>query len=205
MHNLLKRQIRRHLGNVPPSTGGWQNFLDAVNDAYEQVDLDRGLLERSLELSAQDVLEANSKLRAAFEAFPDVFLRLDAGGKVIDYTIGRTTELQLHEQVLGKPLRDVLRWDDGTRIEGAIERVRETKEIVCVEHSLPEADAGYYYEARVVPLLDDQTIVIIRDVSERRRAEEELRARASRRRSPRSANAGSPSATCPPCWTKPSP
>jgi signal transduction histidine kinase len=177
MHNLLQRQIRRHLGDAPPPTEGWQGFLDAVNEAYEQFDLDRGLLERSLELSAQDVLEANSKLRAAFEAFPDVFLRLDAGGKVIDYTIGRTTQLQLHEQVLGIPIRDVLRWGDGTRLEEAVERVRETKEIVCVEHSVLDADAGHYYEARVVPLLDDQTIVIIRDISERRRAEEELRAR----------------------------
>jgi signal transduction histidine kinase/PAS domain-containing protein len=178
MHRLLRRQIGRYLGDAPPSMEGWQRFLDAVNEAYEQFDVDRGMLERALELSAQDVLEANSKLRAAFEAFPDVFLRLDATGKVTDYTVGRTTQLRLHEPVLGRSLQDVLRWDDGMPIELAIRRVQKTKEIVSVEHSLLEAGTGYYYEARVVPLLDDQTIVIIRDISEHRRAEEELRARA---------------------------
>jgi PAS domain-containing protein len=116
MHTLRLRQIRRHLGEpqAPPSPEDWQAFLAAVSDAYEQFDRDRQLLERSLELSAQDVLEANSKLRAAFDAFPDVLLRLDASGKVIDYTVGRTTQLPLREQVLGKPLRDVLRLEDAT-------------------------------------------------------------------------------------------
>ena len=139
-------------------------------------------------MSAQDALEANSKLRAAFEAFPDVWLRLDASGKVIDYMIGHTTHLQLNEQVLGKSLREVLRWDDATPLEDAIRRVQETKDVVSVESSLLDSNGGYFYEARVAPLLDDQTIVIIRDIS--------------KRRSRHSASAGWTRAICPPCWTR---
>src|SRR5262245_21617895 len=178
MHNLLKRQLRHHFGDAPPSAEEWPAFLAAVDAAYQQFDRDRGLLERVLELSAQDVLEANSKLRAVFDAFPDGCLRLDAGGKVLDYTVGRTTRLQLAEPVLGQPLREVLPWADGAALEAALRRVRETNEIVGVELARREADAEHDYEARLAPLLDDQTFVVIRDVSERRRAEAELRARA---------------------------
>ena len=179
MHSLLQRQIRRYVGetNAPPPAEGWERFIDAVNNAYEQFDRDRILLERSLELTAQDVLEANSKLRAAFDAFPDILLRLDSDGKVMDYTAGRTTRLQLQEQVLSKPLRDAIRWEDTAALEDAVARVQQTKEIVSVETTLVGSTGSEWYEARVAPLLDDQIIVVIRNVSERRRMEEELRSR----------------------------
>lgn len=44
-------------------------------------------------------------------------------------TMGRTTQLQLHEQILGKAIWDVLRWDDSTRIDEAVRRVRKTREL----------------------------------------------------------------------------
>jgi PAS domain S-box-containing protein len=179
MHSLLKRQIRRYLGDVIPTGEPWQAFLDAVNDAYEQSDADRRMLEHSLELSAQDVLEANSQLRAVVEALPDVFFRLDARGRIVDCTVGRTTHLpfEVHE-VFGKPIWDVLRWDDGSRLQMALQRVAETQEVVSVEHAISRADAAFSYEARMVPLLDRQTIVIVRDITKRRRAEAELHLRA---------------------------
>jgi PAS domain S-box-containing protein len=179
MHSLLKRQIRRYLGHVIPTGEPWQAFLDAVNDAYEQSDADRRMLEHSLELSAQDVLEANSQVRAVVEALPDVFFRLDARGRIIDCTVGRTTHLpfEVHE-VFGKPIWDVLRWDDGSRVQMALQRVAETKEVVSVEQAISRSGATYSYEARMVPLLEHQTIVIVRDTTDRRRAEAELHVRA---------------------------
>ena len=179
MHSLLKRQIRRYLGDVLPTGEPWQAFLDAVSDAYEQSDADHRMLEHSLELSAQDVLEANSQLRAVVEALPDVFFRLDARGVVIDCTVGRTTHLRFEfDEVFGKPIWDVLRWDDGSRLQMALQRVAETKEVVSLEHAISSDGAAYSYEARMVPLLEYQTIVIVRDITQRRRAEAELHARA---------------------------
>src|SRR5690348_40532 len=67
MHRLLKRQIRRHLGSPESLPEAWQPFIAAVNDAYVQFDADRAMLERSLELSSQELLAANSKLRAVYE------------------------------------------------------------------------------------------------------------------------------------------
>src|SRR5918912_1293525 len=107
MHTLLKRQIRRYLGDVTPSGEAWQAFLDAVNQAYEQADTDRGMLEHSLELSAQDTLQANAQMRAVVEALPDVFFRLDTRGRIIDCTVGRTTHLLFDvREVFGKPIWD---------------------------------------------------------------------------------------------------
>jgi signal transduction histidine kinase len=62
-HSLLARQIRRHFGSEEGLSAACRAFLDAVDDAYRQSDEDRAMLERSMDLSSQELLEANAALR----------------------------------------------------------------------------------------------------------------------------------------------
>jgi two-component system, sensor histidine kinase len=66
-HNLLKRQIRRHLGDPESLPANWQAFLAAVDEAYQEGDADRAMLERSLELSSRELQAATSEMRAIYE------------------------------------------------------------------------------------------------------------------------------------------
>ncbi len=68
MHKLLLRQLKRHFGSADVVPSEWKKFVDAVNDAYEQADTDRAMLERSLELSSQTLLEKNRQLAEAKDA-----------------------------------------------------------------------------------------------------------------------------------------
>ena len=95
MHNLLKRQLKRHLGAEFSVPAEWQAFLDGVNEAYIGFDADRAMLEHSLELSSQELLEANSEMRAVFQAIPDLVFRLDHQGTVIDVKAGASGELAI--------------------------------------------------------------------------------------------------------------
>lgn len=68
MHRLLKRQLERHAcgaDGVPPE---WATFIEAVDEAYHQADSERAMLERSLELSSSELLQANAELRGVFQA-----------------------------------------------------------------------------------------------------------------------------------------
>src|SRR5690349_9832772 len=64
MHKLLARQLQRYGGSngVPPAD--WAAFVEAINSAYEQADADRLLLERSLDLASQELLERFRQLQA---------------------------------------------------------------------------------------------------------------------------------------------
>ncbi|MCD4754196.1 MAG: sensor histidine kinase, partial [Deltaproteobacteria bacterium] len=73
MHSLLNRQLKRYFKGRDAIPEEWQGFVEAVNDAYWQSDSDRNMLERSLVLSSQELLQANSELRAIFQALPDLF------------------------------------------------------------------------------------------------------------------------------------
>jgi diguanylate cyclase (GGDEF)-like protein/PAS domain S-box-containing protein len=63
LHGLLKRQLRRFAGNSSESLPEEQiELLRAINDAYWQFDADRRMLEHSLELTSQELLERNAQL-----------------------------------------------------------------------------------------------------------------------------------------------
>lgn len=64
MHKLFQRQLQRYLNltSADAVPREWRAFLKAVSEAYEQADADRGLLERSLELTSQELIMRNQEL-----------------------------------------------------------------------------------------------------------------------------------------------
>ena len=68
MHKLLARQLKRIVGahDLPDA---YHPLLEAVSQAYEQADTDRRLLERSLELMSQELMERN-RARYGVEKLP---------------------------------------------------------------------------------------------------------------------------------------
>ncbi|MBW1678140.1 MAG: PAS domain-containing protein, partial [Deltaproteobacteria bacterium] len=174
-HSLLKRQLKRYLGGQNFMPKEWQDFIEAVNNAYCQSDNDRNMLERSLELSSQELLQANSELRAIFQAFPDLFFRLDNEGTILDCKGGITTDLYIPlENLLGKRFHGVPFEELGNKLLEAIHQARETKSIVSIEYSMRIQEQENFYEARLLPLLEDQIIAIIRNITERKRMQGEL-------------------------------
>lgn len=66
-HSLLARQIRRFFGSEAEMSDTCVAFLDSVDAAYHQFDDDRAMLERSMDLSSQELMEANAALRRSLE------------------------------------------------------------------------------------------------------------------------------------------
>lgn len=74
LHSLLRRQLRQQYGELDNVPDSHSSFIDAVNDAYFEFDNDRAMLERSLEISSHELLEANAntlkqakRIRAMYE------------------------------------------------------------------------------------------------------------------------------------------
>jgi signal transduction histidine kinase len=85
--SLLKRQLRRSFGTAFVIPAEWQGFIDAVDSAYADFEVDRQLTERSTELSSQELLEANSDLVKSREMF-----RLMAEStKAVPFTLNLTS------------------------------------------------------------------------------------------------------------------
>ena len=63
LHSLLARQLKRWLRAPETISPEYAALVDAVNSAYWQSDEDRRMLERSLELTSQELIERNRQLR----------------------------------------------------------------------------------------------------------------------------------------------
>lgn len=176
IHSLLKRQIKKFFGDSFKVPEEWQGFIETVNNAYHEFDMDRNMLERSLELSSQELLQTNSEMRAIFEAIPDLFFRLDYGGTILDCKAGKTSDLYISRQkLIGHKIFEIPVKPVKEQLWGALESVKQTMTPMSIEYSLMLQEREHFYEARFIPLLEDQIIVIIRNVTERKLAEKALR------------------------------
>jgi PAS domain S-box-containing protein len=171
IHRLLQRQLKRHLGAGLGLPSEWQAFVDEVDEAYHGFEADRAMLEQALELSSQELFEANAEMRAVFQAIPDLMLRLNHQVTVLDVKAGAAGELPLARQdLLGKRLEDTPLSDVAPQFAAAVGRVIAESAPVIIEYSTVRQGKDSDYEARLVPLRDKEIVVIIRDITERKQA-----------------------------------
>ena len=134
-HSLLKRQMKKAFGDDFIITDQWKKFIEMVNDAYDAADTDRRMLERSLELSSQELFQANSEMRAIFEAIPDLLFRVDADGIILDCKTGNTSDLFIaREKLLNRKIQEIPVAATGKRFKEAIDKVRRTGSFVSIEY-----------------------------------------------------------------------
>ncbi|MBS4027434.1 MAG: PAS domain S-box protein, partial [Ignavibacteriales bacterium] len=175
-HRLLDRQLKRYFGSEENISPKWNKFLDAVNAAYIASDEDRAMVEHSLELSSQEMLQTNAQMRGMFQAFPDVYFHMDASGKILQFASGSTDSLfGASENLLGKRLSDVLPKEVSAKVESALQEVFRTNSLVLVEYSLIERNEEKIFEARFVPYAGNQVSTIIRDVTLQKQEENALK------------------------------
>ncbi len=187
MHSLLKRQIKRYLGNPDSFPQEWQPFIAAVNDAYVQSDVDRAMLERSLELSSQELLAANSKLRAVYERLidssPDGIFAFD---RECRYTVWNPAMEGIFGrsplQTLGKCAFDVFPSLKETGEDSLFFEALAGKTVSLGERPYVVLQTGEqrFFESHYSPLLAESGeiiggLAIIRDITRRKHSEETLR------------------------------
>jgi two-component system sensor histidine kinase VicK len=68
MNKLLEQQIKRFFGGVHNVPSSYAAFIQAIDTTYTDSDRERILIERSMALSSQELLEANQNLREESEA-----------------------------------------------------------------------------------------------------------------------------------------
>jgi len=127
-------------------------------------------------LAEESLRQSNERNQAILRAIPDLMFLQSREGTYLDYHAPEPQQLLLPSNVfLGKNMREVLPPELAKRLISCFERAERTGEPQVLEYSLPIQGEERWYEARIVLSSGDKVLSIVRDVTDRRRAGEELR------------------------------
>ncbi|MEH2175876.1 PAS domain S-box protein [Nostoc sp.] len=150
--------------------------LRKITDRERATELAKALEQLQAEISKRQAVEAQlrqktSEFAAILQVLPDSYFRIDAAGSILDYKQGLMESLYIPpEDYQGKSLPECLPTAVGDRFHQAINQVLETQYEVSFEYSLPQLGENNNFEARLLPLPEQQIIVLVRDTSDKSQA-----------------------------------
>jgi PAS domain S-box-containing protein len=120
--------------------------------------------------------QSATEIRALFQAFPDLFLRLDRNGAVLDAQAGQSSDSLLSAEKFARGnLQDILPARVLEQVRSAQEKVRKTSAVEVVEFPIEDRLGQQTYEMRLLPLNWDQWIGIVRNITTRKSNEQRLK------------------------------
>jgi PAS domain S-box-containing protein len=126
--------------------------------------------------AADELDQRTAELQTILQAFPDLMFRFDSSGRFLGYTASPHAHLYLPPQdFLGHRVDEVLPDPIGRQLLDALLRVQLEDTPQAVDYSLQADDRTHWYEARLFPSRRKEIIGVVRDVTERKQAEQELR------------------------------
>ncbi|MEA5452888.1 PAS domain S-box protein [Leptolyngbya sp. CCNP1308] len=146
------------------SDGTVAKFLGYIQDITER---------KQTELALQ---HSEATKRAMLEAIPDLLMRIDGQGLRYDFISGG--EITLYGNIDRHRPQSIYEMLPEALANQRLHFIRQalaTGERQIYEYSITVAGQRYYEEARIVPLDDDDALVMVRDVTDRATAELALR------------------------------
>lgn len=126
--------------------------------------------------------------RALLNAIPDLMFRLSREGVFVNFKGAKDSNfLASPSEFLGKKLDQILPQEVAQRAMDCVQQTLETGDVQILEYQLPqhshfhqghtdeEASQLRDYEARIVVSTENEVMAIVRDITERKRAEEDTR------------------------------
>ncbi|HEY9674223.1 MAG TPA: GAF domain-containing protein [Waterburya sp.] len=124
---------------------------------------------------AEDALrQSEARNSALLNALPDLIFRINREGIYLDCHAEKVSDLFVPpNELIGKKVEDILPAEVAQSCVQLIAKALSTGTLQTLEYELPINGKPHYWEARIVVCEDDEVLVIVRNITERKSAEEE--------------------------------
>ncbi|MCJ2542422.1 PAS domain-containing sensor histidine kinase [Thermostichus vulcanus] len=149
------------------------SFLEDISE--------RKKAEIQLRSSLEDLARSEARYRALYEAIPDMLLQVDRQGLILSYKPPRGfSTVYESDCYLNRYVRDLFPEHWTVYFSSLLEQAFQTGQVQVVEYPLPQLSQGKipeYREARLLSFGPDDAIVLVRDITLRKRLEAMQQAR----------------------------
>lgn len=116
------------------------------------------------------------KLTGILRAIPDILIKTNSDGEYLDILTTSGDKLyKQKEEMIGRKIAEILPDPAASIAMTGIKDAISSNSLQVVEYDLEIDNNKFYFEARIVPLNENELIALIIDITERRQAEEMLR------------------------------
>ncbi len=167
---LISRQLRRAFGNAPrdPAT---QRFIAMVAETYEGFVEELEVVERTLEISSEELIGRVAERKAILGTIPDTLIWVDDEDLVKEVLLSREADFSVSPPVVGQPLGDFQPMGEPTRVRECLELVRQGYDGLAIEYPTMICNEERHFEARFVTVDDETILVVLREITDRKALE----------------------------------
>ena len=127
-------------------------------------------------LQELDRKKKEERLLALIDAWPDLLFRISREGVYLDYKAERSEELILPpEAFLGKTMKEILPDFLFEMFNPMLELAFQTKDVQTCEYQVETPAGELDYEARMVAINEEELVLFVRNITERKNQEKELK------------------------------
>ena len=114
--------------------------------------------------------QTNADLKTILQAIPEQYIRLNRDGTILDFKKSRDSDSSIFiPDSIGKNIHTLFPPLIQEKLHTAIEEMLSTNSPVRLEYSLLHRNSTQFYEARFLPLAEDQLIMINQDITEKKK------------------------------------
>jgi PAS domain S-box-containing protein len=146
------------------------NILSWSSSERDAAEMAAGLIGSALQrTSYEETIRLNeTRNRIILSALPDLLIRLDVNGVILDYTTNPDHPLYLHRDMIsGKKLSDIWPQETVRKIMGELENQGFSSSHLVHGFTLPFSASDY--ESRLLPISKTEALIVIRDMTDQAR------------------------------------
>lgn len=120
--------------------------------------------------------KSEAENRIINEVNPDILFRINKQGVILDHHAPAHTHFYVSPELfLGKNISEVIPPELAKKIKENVEIACQTGNMTSMEYELTNDGKREYFENRIVPISEDELLSFVRDITQRKEAEAELR------------------------------